>query len=83
MTPGRAVKGSGEHDGAEPLLLRVVRGRPTPEEVAALVAVLVAAASRRVDVPAPTASRWAARTDAVRAPTPVGPHAWRTSAWRS
>lgn len=67
-------------------LLRVVRGRPTPEEVAALVAVLVAlvAASRsagaRDDV-RPT-SRWASRVDAVRTPVPAGPHAWRTSAWR-
>jgi hypothetical protein len=61
-------------------LLRVVRGAPDHEEVAALVAVLVAG-SRPRDVPVPPASRWAARVDAVRAPAPAGPHAWRTSAW--
>lgn len=67
-----------------PPLLRVVRGQPTPEELAALVAVLVAAARATgadgADVR--PASRWASRVDAVRAPVAAGPHAWRTSAWR-
>ena len=64
-------------------LLRVVRGEPTDEELAALVAVLAAGARTSAGgtgTPAPV-SRWASRADAVRAPAPVGPDAWRTSAW--
>lgn len=61
-------------------LLRVVRGEPTPEELAALVAVLVARASAggrttRAERPA----GWAAYWRQVGAPLRPGPGAWRSS----
>lgn len=62
-------------------VLRVVRGRPTPEEVAAVVAV-VAAAYGGGQAPPPRTSRslWAAPSyAATRLPRP-GPGAWRASA---
>jgi hypothetical protein len=74
--------------------LRVVRGDPSPEEVAALVAVLTAraraaaasrAAASRAGAGAGAApSRWADRSRLVRAalagaPRPRGPGAWRAS----
>lgn len=61
-----------------PPVLRVIRGRPTPEEVAALVAVL-AAATGGGDQPPPQRSLWAAPSYAAsRLPRP-GPGAWRAS----
>jgi acyl-CoA carboxylase epsilon subunit len=62
--------------------LRVVRGDPSPEELAA-VAAIVAAASGGADAPAPTVRRggWSDPARAHRrAPLP-GPDAWRASAW--
>jgi hypothetical protein len=71
--------------GAEPPappLLRVVRGDPTEEELAALVALLAArsasaparggAAERRI-------GGWADRSAGVRRPLRAGPGAWRAS----
>ncbi|GLZ12119.1 hypothetical protein Acsp04_23540 [Actinomadura sp. NBRC 104425] len=63
--------------------LQVVRGDATPEEVAALVAVLTARA-RAAAAAAPAgrqrASRWADRSRMMRAPLPPsGPGAWRAS----
>ena len=61
--------------------LRLVRGDATPEEVAALIAVLSAAASGYAD-PAPRhTSRWASHERAMRRPHTPGPGAWRASAW--
>lgn len=65
--------------------LRVVRGDPTPEEVAALVAVLTArAAAAREGAGERRASRWADRSRLLRGPAaealrPRGPGAWRAS----
>jgi hypothetical protein len=59
--------------------LRVVRGAPTPEELAALVAVL-AARSAPAAVASPVRSAWAdpaRRLDLTHRP---GPGAWRRSA---
>jgi predicted RNase H-like nuclease (RuvC/YqgF family) len=60
--------------------LRLVRGRATPEELAALVAVLAAAGGgtepRR---PAPV-SLWADRARLTRPPLSPGPGGWRASA---
>jgi hypothetical protein len=63
-------------------LLRVVRGDATPEEIAALVAVLVA---RSADAGAPGQARsvpglWADRSRLLRRPLFPGPGAWRRSA---
>jgi hypothetical protein len=58
----------------------VVRGDATPEQLAALVAVLSAASGG--DEPASegsTSSTWAAHSVAMRHPVNHGPGAWRTS----
>ncbi|MGZ4429994.1 MAG: acyl-CoA carboxylase subunit epsilon [Nocardioidaceae bacterium] len=62
-------------------LLRVVRGDATPEEVAALVAVVsgIAAASGG-SAPARPRSEWAAPHRKVRAALLSGPAGWRSSA---
>ncbi len=61
--------------------LRIVRGDPTPEEVAALTVVL-AAASGDGGEPEDTgpASVWTEREALVRRPLTPGPGAWRASA---
>ncbi|MBV9831226.1 MAG: acyl-CoA carboxylase subunit epsilon [Marmoricola sp.] len=61
-------------------LLRIVKGDPKPEEVAALVAVVSALASApSSDAPRPR-SEWAARHRLLRGPHRHGPGAWRASA---
>ena len=66
-------------------MLRVVRGNPTPAEIAAVVSVLAArtsaAGARAGGGQAETPSRWNDRSRAVRAPLPHGPDAWRASAF--
>ncbi|MBA3279585.1 MAG: acyl-CoA carboxylase subunit epsilon [Geodermatophilaceae bacterium] len=63
-----------------PPFLRIVRGEPSVEEVAALVAVLSAAASARpAAAPAPGYA-WSARSRFVRAPLSAGSGGWRASA---
>ncbi|HTZ93296.1 MAG TPA: acyl-CoA carboxylase subunit epsilon [Streptosporangiaceae bacterium] len=60
--------------------LRVVRGEPTPAELAAVVVVLAArrsSASR--DDSRPQRSRWAARERMIRQPLAAGPGAWQSS----
>jgi hypothetical protein len=60
--------------------LRVVRGDPTDEELAALVVVLQALATApATGPPAPARRAWAAPRDAVRRPLVPGPGAWRAS----
>ncbi|QVQ51144.1 acyl-CoA carboxylase subunit epsilon [Spiractinospora alimapuensis] len=62
-----------------PPLLRVVRGAPTPEEIAALVAVLSArASSTPTGSPSPR-SAWGRPAARVREPLRPGPGAWRAS----
>ena len=83
-TPSR--RDLAETSSPERPVLRVVSGSPSPEEVAALVAVLAAAAggarshgsSSRTD---PPRSGWADHARAVRAPVQAGPGAWRASAF--
>ncbi|WP_457252548.1 acyl-CoA carboxylase subunit epsilon [Pedococcus sp. P5_B7] len=65
--------------------LRLVRGEATPEEVAAVMAVLSAVSGVSVEAPEPAprhTSRWASRAQAHRQPLAPGPGAWRASAWR-
>jgi len=60
-------------------LLRVVKGDATPEELAALVAVVSA---RRAGVADPTPRRrplWGHPSAAMRRPHRAGPGAWRAS----
>ena len=63
-------------------LLRVVRGDATPEEIAALVAVLMTHAGV-TEAPGPARSvrnSWADRSRLLRRPLFPGPGAWRRSA---
>ncbi|GAA1542291.1 hypothetical protein GCM10009678_25980 [Actinomadura kijaniata] len=67
--------------------LQIVRGDPTPEEVAALVAVLTArartaAAARSAGEPGPV-SRWADRSRGLRGPVAEGVPPRGTGAWRA
>jgi hypothetical protein len=65
-------------------VLRVVRGDPTPEEIAALSTVLVAlaAAAAGAETPQQTAPGWADRASLLRRPVFAGPGAWHASALR-
>lgn len=63
-------------------LLRVVRGEPTAEELAALVAVVTARAAAAPSEPTP-GSAWTDRTRLVRHCPAPGPSAWRASGWRA
>jgi acyl-CoA carboxylase epsilon subunit len=64
----------------QPPLLRVVRGEPTAEELAALVAV-VSARGAGADASPPTPrSAWNAPYRLVRRPVQQGPDGWRRSA---
>jgi hypothetical protein len=74
---------SGQAEEAVPTvqLLRVVKGEPTAEELAALVAVVAARTGDAADEPAPTSrSSWTDRSRYVRSPLAPGPRAWRDSA---
>lgn len=63
-------------------LLRVVRGDPDDEELAALAAVLAAARDAAGPEPGPPAPRsvWGDPAHRLRAPLRPGPGAWRASA---
>jgi len=64
---------------AQAPVLRIVRGDATPEEIAAIVAVLGAVGG----APAPArrpASEWSAHHRAMRRTLPHGPGGWRSSA---
>ena len=61
-------------------LLRIVKGNPTPEEVAALVAVVSALASAPGPEEKVPRSEWSARHRLVRTMHRHGPGAWRASA---
>jgi Acyl-CoA carboxylase epsilon subunit len=65
--------------GPERPLLRVVKGAPAPEELAALAVVVAALAQPRDRRrPAPVGA-WASPGDAHRAPLRPGPGGWRAS----
>ena len=83
----------GEKNATHAPFLQVVRGEPTAEEVAALVAVLTtraqaaaAARARAGERDAARVSRWADRSRGLRGPVaeglrPRGAGAWRASAF--
>ena len=74
-----AEAGSGTPEAPAGPLLTVVRGEPTPEQLAALIAV-VAARGGGEEEPAPPRSLWGAPAAAHRRPLTPGPGAWRASA---
>lgn len=60
-------------------VLRVERGNPTPEQLAALTVVLTAASGAAPETPAPR-TLWTARSRFARPRPAVGPDGWRASA---
>ena len=73
---------SDEHEDAAPLL-RIVKGDPTPEEVAALVSVVSAMSAAAAEAAAGEQRpkpEWSAHHRKLRAPHRHGAGAWRTSA---
>jgi hypothetical protein len=60
-------------------LLRIVRGEPTREELAALVAVLSARAGAAEPAPEPQRSAWGRPGSGVRGVLATYPGAWRES----
>ena len=74
---GDAAGGSG---GTAYPVVRVVRGNPTEEEVAALVAVLSALGGGADDPPPARPRAWGSPARAVRAPLSAGPGGWQASA---
>jgi hypothetical protein len=60
--------------------LRIVRGNPTPEEIAALVTLLAARSSADVAKPPPRRSEWAGHERRMRRPVHTSPGGWRASA---
>ena len=69
---------------SEPPLFRVVRGRPSAEQTAALTVVLVAARAARARAARQAATgapgTWASHARALRVPPAPGGSAWRRSA---
>ena len=67
---------------AEPArpMLRVVRGDPTPEQLAALMTVLGARAAAGSTAPVGPRSAWNDPAALVRRPHPPGTDGWRRSA---
>ena len=59
--------------------LRVVKGNPSDEELAALVAVVTTLGSAEEEAPARPRSAWSDRRVQVREPLAHGPGAWRAS----
>ncbi|MDM4762737.1 acyl-CoA carboxylase epsilon subunit [Galbitalea sp. SE-J8] len=69
-------------DGAVPLSIRVERGRPSPEELAAVTAVLTAAIDElsqdRARAHEPVVSSWSRSQRAVRHELTPGAGRWRS-----
>jgi hypothetical protein len=78
---------SGQHRGqvpspapAEPSpVLRIVRGGPSPEELAALTVVVAALSQRRTRRRPTPVGTWSSFGDAHRRPLRPGPGGWRAS----
>ncbi|MFC6079832.1 acyl-CoA carboxylase subunit epsilon [Sphaerisporangium aureirubrum] len=62
--------------------VKVVHGNPTPEELAALVAVLTMLDTPPDPDPHPPTSTWSDPTHSTRRPLP-SPGTWRSSGWTS
>jgi hypothetical protein len=69
-----------ETEPSQPLL-RVVKGDPSPEELAALIAVITARTGGGEAVEDPAPSSWADRSRGLRPTLTPGVGAWRASAF--
>lgn len=75
---------TGQDGPAEGRAVRIVRGQPTEDELAALVTVLAARSGGRPDPASDQSaapSAWQDRSRYLRTTLPHGPGAWRASAW--
>lgn len=70
---------SQEPEAVEPPVIRVVRGNPTPAQLAALTLVLSAAGGAAGQEP-PRRTLWTNRSRYARPRPAVGPGGWRASA---
>jgi len=68
----------GASEAVAPPLLRVVKGDPTPEELAALVGVIASLGGAATPAPRRT-SEWSAPHRKLRVTFPAGPAGWRSS----
>jgi hypothetical protein len=75
----RERKQEQERDEQQRPVLRVIKGDATPEEIAALVAVVAALGSDGAP-PARRTPEWSAHHRTVRRTLPHGPGGWRSSA---
>ena len=66
-------------------MIEIVRGEPTPEELAVIVTVVAAKAAGAGggEEPAAHVSHWNEPARLMRRPLRVGPDAWRASGWAS
>lgn len=63
-------------------MIKIVRGEPTAEELAAIVAVVAARAASGGAAESPAVrSEWNAPARQARTPLRPGPGAWRASGW--
>ena len=69
----------GEPTESQRPLLRVLRGEPTAEELAALTVVVAALSARRTRRRVTPVGGWASPADAHRPPLRPGPGGWRAS----
>ncbi|MUH43030.1 MAG: acyl-CoA carboxylase subunit epsilon [Actinobacteria bacterium] len=60
--------------------IAVRAGNPSPEELAAVIAVLMSASSTSDTSAHATQSKWNHPSSRLRTPVSPGPNAWRTSA---
>ncbi|MFP5281933.1 MAG: acyl-CoA carboxylase subunit epsilon [Actinomycetes bacterium] len=77
------MSAANEAVAGEAPLIRVVRGQPTDEELAALITVLTAlgrgSGGESPDSSSPASSGWSAYWRSLRAPLAPGPRAWGMS----
>ncbi len=78
MTEDQPQQQNPREDQPSRPLLRIVKGDATPEEVAALVAV-VAALGSGTEPPARRTPEWSAHHRKTRLTLPHGPGGWRSS----
>jgi hypothetical protein len=74
---GTVLMGTESEQESQRPLLRIVKGDATPEEVAALVAVLTARAAGAVEAPKPRQSPWTYRRAQLSKPVFTGYGEWR------
>ena len=79
MSPEQARSSNRLHVVSDQPVIRIVRGNPTAEEIAALVAVLAAVGGPNGADETPPARRWASPAARLRSPA----YGTRTGGWRA